>query len=77
MKKYRYKQHLKFGIFLFGISVCMYSCQKDDNTNGPQEKSRRKAPKSLKSRFISIDSLFNENKAIKWQLSKIGMNLND
>ncbi|MEM5567050.1 hypothetical protein WNY78_18155 [Psychroserpens sp. AS72] len=76
MKKYRFKNYLLCGIFLIGICVAMNSCQKDVIIDGPQNQIKRKLPKNLKSTIISIDSVLNENKSIKRQLLKIGMNLN-
>ncbi|TXD80890.1 hypothetical protein ESY86_19800 [Subsaximicrobium wynnwilliamsii] len=62
MKNKRIKNYLKFGILLFGISVIVIACQKDDNVSTEQN-SERKIPQIETISYDDANTTFSNLKA--------------
>jgi hypothetical protein len=69
MKKNKLKNYLKLGILLFGISIFLVNCQKD-NVQELQETKASKKPLNLTATIQRGGKLIESNKALKEQLVK-------
>ncbi|WP_452222515.1 hypothetical protein [Lacinutrix salivirga] len=68
MKKYRMKNYLKIGILLFGISLLLVNCQKDNFNEFDLETSKK--PPNLKATVTNGGNLLKTNNNLKTILNK-------